>query len=55
MRMSNYRWGRGLIIGFIEHLQIVNRSNYSAIANSHTLRFTTVRTKSFQSSLAVAM
>jgi hypothetical protein len=31
--------GFGLIIVFIEHLQIVTTSNYSAIANSHTLQF----------------
>jgi hypothetical protein len=34
-----------LVIGFIEHLQIVTTSNYSAIANSHTLQFTTARKK----------
>jgi hypothetical protein len=36
--------GFGLVIGFIEHLQIVTTSNYSAIANSRTLQFTTART-----------
>jgi hypothetical protein len=34
------------VIGFIEHLQIVTASNYSVIAYSHTLQFTTARTKS---------
>jgi hypothetical protein len=38
-----------LVIGFIEHLQIVTTSNYSAVANSHTLQFTTARTKSSHS------
>jgi hypothetical protein len=37
--------GFGLVIGFIEQLQIVNISNYSAIANSHTLQFTTAHTE----------
>jgi hypothetical protein len=37
-----------LVIGFIELLQIVTTSNYSAIANSHTQQFTTARTKSSQ-------
>jgi hypothetical protein len=32
-----------------EHLQIVITSNYSAIANSHTLQFTTARAKPFHS------
>jgi hypothetical protein len=41
--------GFGLVIGFIEHLQIVTTSNCSAIANSHILNFTTAGTKSSQS------
>jgi uncharacterized PurR-regulated membrane protein YhhQ (DUF165 family) len=40
--------GFGLVIGFIEHLQIVTTSNYSATANSHTLKFTTAHTNSSQ-------
>jgi hypothetical protein len=41
----------GIWIGnwIIEHLQIVTTSNYSAIANSHTQKFTTARTKSSHS------
>jgi hypothetical protein len=38
-----------LVIGFIEHLQIVTTSTYSSIANSHTLKFTIVHIKSSQS------
>jgi hypothetical protein len=34
----------GFVIGFIEHLQLVSTSNYSAIANSHTLEFTIAHT-----------
>jgi hypothetical protein len=39
-----YEWletGFGLVIGFIRLLQLVSTSNYSAIANSDTLQFTT--------------
>jgi hypothetical protein len=43
--------GFGLIIGFIESLQIVTTSKYSAVANSHTLQFITARTKSAQSAV----
>jgi hypothetical protein len=45
--------GFGLVIGFTEQLQIVTTSNYSAIANSHTLKFTTARTKSSQSAVSL--
>jgi hypothetical protein len=38
----------GFVIGFIEHLQIITTSNNSAIANSHTLQFTTAGTNSSQ-------
>jgi hypothetical protein len=44
--------GFGLVIGFIGNLQIVNTSNYSAIANSQTLQYTTARTKSSQSAVS---
>jgi hypothetical protein len=43
--------GFGLVIGVTDHLQIVTTSNCSAIANSHTLQFTTARTKSSQSAV----
>jgi hypothetical protein len=44
--------GVGLVIGFIEHLQNVTTSNYSAIANSHTLQFATASTEPFQSAVS---
>jgi hypothetical protein len=44
--------GFGLVIGLNKHLQIVTTSNYSAIANSHILQFTTARTKSSQSAVS---
>jgi hypothetical protein len=44
--------GFELVIGFIQRLQIVTKSNYSAIANSHNLQFTTARTKSYQSAVS---
>jgi hypothetical protein len=40
--------GFALVIGFIEHLQIVTTSNYSTIANSRTPQFTTAFTKPFR-------
>jgi hypothetical protein len=40
--------GFELVIGFTELLRNVTTSNYSAIAISHTLQFTTARTKSSQ-------
>jgi hypothetical protein len=42
----------GLEIGFIEHLQIVTTSNYSTVANPHTLQFTPVHTKSSNSAVS---
>jgi hypothetical protein len=41
--------GFGLVIEFIDHLQVITTSNYSAITNSHSLQFTTACTKSSQS------
>jgi hypothetical protein len=49
--MSDYRWGFGLEIGFIDHFntQLVATLNYIAIANLHTLQINTAHAKSFQS------
>jgi hypothetical protein len=47
--MSDYKREFELVIKFIEHLQILTTSNYSAIANSHTQQFITSRTKSSHS------
>jgi hypothetical protein len=44
--------GFGLVIGFTELLQNVTTSNYSAIANSHTLHFTVADTNSSQSAVS---
>jgi hypothetical protein len=44
--------GFGLVIGYVKHLQIVTTSNFSAIANSHALQFTTARTKSPQTAVS---
>jgi hypothetical protein len=41
----------GLVIGYIEHLQIVTKGYYTAIANAHTLQFTTACTNIFQSAV----
>jgi hypothetical protein len=40
--------GFGLLIGFIEHLQIITMSNYGALANSRILQFSVACTKSSQ-------
>jgi hypothetical protein len=45
--------GFGLIIGFIQHLQIIITSNCTAITNLDTLQFTTARTKSSQSAVSL--
>jgi hypothetical protein len=50
--MSDYRRGFDLVIRFIYHLLMVTTGNYSAIANSHTVQFTTERTKSSQSAMS---
>jgi hypothetical protein len=42
----------GLVIEFIEHLQTVTTSNYSAVDNSHTLQFTIARAKYSQSTVS---
>jgi hypothetical protein len=44
-----YPWGFRLDVGFIEHLytQLVSRSNYSSIADFHTLQITRTTAKSF--------
>jgi hypothetical protein len=53
--MERLETGFGLVIGFIEHLQIVTTSNYSSTANSHSLQFTTARTKFSQSAVSSAV
>jgi hypothetical protein len=45
--MCDYRRGFGLLIGFIEHLQVVTTNNHNTIADFHTLRITTSHAKSF--------
>jgi hypothetical protein len=42
------KMGFGLVIGFIEYLQIVTTSNYSASTRLHTQQFTTAHIKSSQ-------
>jgi hypothetical protein len=44
--------GVGLIIKFIDHLQIVTTSNYSAIANSRILQFTTAHNNSSEAAVS---
>jgi hypothetical protein len=47
--------GLGLVIGFIEHLQIVTASNYGAIANSHTHTHTHTRARALSLSLSLSL
>jgi hypothetical protein len=44
--------GIGFVIRFTELVEIVTKSYYSAIANSHNLRFTKICGESFQMILA---
>jgi hypothetical protein len=44
--------GFRLVIGFVEHLQIVTTSNNRTTINSHTQDFTTACTKSSQSAVS---
>jgi hypothetical protein len=52
--MVTYRVTTGfrLVIEFIDYLEFVTISNYSAIANSHPLQFTAAHVKPFQSALS---
>jgi hypothetical protein len=47
--------GFRLVIGFSEILSNVTTNNYSAIANSHILQFTTARTKSSQPAVDISI
>jgi hypothetical protein len=49
--MSDHRRGFGSVIGFTVHLytQLVTTSNYSAIANLHTLQISRARSECSQS------
>jgi hypothetical protein len=46
--MSDYTRSLDLVIGFIDHLQMVTKSNYNAVTNSYTRLLTTAHTKSSQ-------
>jgi hypothetical protein len=46
--MSDHRKDLGLVIIYIEYLEIVITNYYDAFSNSHTLLFTAARTKSSQ-------
>jgi hypothetical protein len=45
MCMSDYRRGLDWYWDILNTLKIVNTSNYTAVANSHILQFTTAHTK----------
>jgi hypothetical protein len=42
-----------MVIAFIDNLQIVTTSNYSAVTNSHTQQVTTVRQSAVSSPVVV--
>jgi hypothetical protein len=51
-----YEWlytGFGLVIGFVDHSQIVTTINYSTLTNSLTQQFTTTCTKSSQTAVSL--
>jgi hypothetical protein len=50
--MESIYEGFRLVIGFIEYLQITATSNYSDIANSHSLHFTAARTMTSRSAVS---
>lgn len=47
--------GLGLVIGLIEHLQIITTSNYSIITNSHALLGAVVSAYANSLSLCIAL
>jgi hypothetical protein len=49
--MCDYRWGCGLDIWFIDHLQVVTSDNYNTIADFHTLQITVTLVSSVYYSL----
>jgi hypothetical protein len=55
MCMGDYRWGFGLVNGFIDHMEMVTISNYNSITGLHTLEITVTAAhrKSSVSSLVI--